>query len=71
MVFYIYIYIFWAKALQEGGGTKACTVLSTGEGLLGDAVSSEVLRFPILPPFFPHLHLCAGPVKSPFGVIHG
>lgn len=68
---YIYKYLFWAKALREGGGTKGCAMLSTGEGLLGDAVSTETLHFPLLALFFPHLHLRAGPMKSLFGVIRG
>lgn len=51
---FIYIYIFWAKALQEGGGVKGRSTLSMGEEeLLGDAVGTEILHFPILPPFFP------------------
>lgn len=50
---YLLVYLSWAKALQEGGGTKGRTVLSMVEDLLGDAVSAEILHFPILPLFPP------------------
>lgn len=66
---YLSVYLSWAKALQEGGGTKGHAMLSMVEDLLGDAVSTEI-AFSHFAPFSPHLHLCAGPVTSPFGVIH-